>query len=154
MTWSVLHRLTCVSTRTDTGCIVRRRQQRSDPSTEPAYTIADISKQTGLSYDTIRYYEKIGLLPPIERKHNGQREYSQRHLDRLIFVLRLKRTNMPLKKIKQYLVLTAANQYEACYQLLHQHKCKIESEMAEMQATLDIVAYKLENFMKLMHDSQ
>ncbi|UNO47692.1 hypothetical protein K1I37_13435 [Alicyclobacillus acidoterrestris] len=61
---------------------------------------------------------------------------------------------MPLKEIKQYLVLTAANQYEACYKLLHEHKCKIESEMAEMQATLDIVEYKLGNFIELMNRSQ
>ncbi|MGO4273718.1 MerR family transcriptional regulator, partial [Paenibacillus sp. TAF58] len=59
---------------------------------EPTFSIAEISQKSGLSYDTIRYYVKIGLLPAAKRKENGHREYGRTHLERLIFISHLKRT--------------------------------------------------------------
>ncbi|ANS75653.1 hypothetical protein AWM70_14470 [Paenibacillus yonginensis] len=44
-------------------------------------TIAELSRSTGFSYDSIRYYEKIGLLPPAKHKKNGQKEYDQKEYD-------------------------------------------------------------------------
>lgn len=70
---------------------------------KPAYTIAEVAQRTGLSQDTIRYYEKIKLLPPASRKANGQRAYSRRELDRVHFVAILKRTQMPLRIIQEYI---------------------------------------------------
>jgi DNA-binding transcriptional MerR regulator len=98
---------------------------------EPTFSIAEISKKTGLSYDTIRYYEKIGLLPPVKRKENGQKEYEKLHLDCFIFITRLKRTHMPLKEIERYMTLASAQNYESCYSVLNEHKLKIESQLAE-----------------------
>ena len=56
---------------------------------ESTFSIAELSKRTGLSYDTIRYYEKIGLMPPAKRTGNGQRRYDKLDLDRFIFVPRV-----------------------------------------------------------------
>jgi DNA-binding transcriptional MerR regulator len=120
---------------------------------EPTFSIAEISKRTGLSYDTIRYYEKIGLLPPVKRKENGQKEYEKLHLDRSIFITQLKRTHMPLKEIERYLTLASAQKYESCYSVLNEHKLNIESQMAEMHATLEMVNYKLDHFRNLMKRS-
>ncbi|NHN33438.1 MerR family transcriptional regulator [Paenibacillus agricola] len=51
--------------------------------------------------------EKIGLLPPVKRKENGQKEYDKLDLDRFIFITHLKRTNMPLKEIERYMTLAS-----------------------------------------------
>ncbi|OPH50501.1 hypothetical protein BC351_07540 [Paenibacillus ferrarius] len=120
---------------------------------EPTFSIAEISQRTGLSYDTIRYYEKIGLLPPVKRKENGQKEYDKLHLDRFIFITHLKRTHMPLKEIERYMTLASAQNYESCYSVLQEHKLKVESQMTEMQATLEMMNYKLDHFRDLMKRS-
>lgn len=117
------------------------------------FTIAEISKITGLSYDTIRYYEKIGLLPPVKRKENGQKEYEKHHLDRFIFITHLKRTHMSLKAIQHYMTLASARNYEKCYDLLIAHKRNIESQVVEMNETLEVMNYKLDHFKDLMKRS-
>ncbi|WP_308858091.1 oxidoreductase [Paenibacillus sp. R14(2021)] len=117
---------------------------------ETIFSIADISKRTGLSYDTIRYYEKIGLMPPAKRTGNGQREYDQLALNRFTFIARLKRTHMPLKDIERYLTLAAAQNYEACYTILHKHKQEIEAQAEDINATLQEMSYKLNHFEALM----
>jgi DNA-binding transcriptional MerR regulator len=68
---------------------------------QPTFSIGEISKQTGLSYDTIRYYEKIGLLPPVKRQGNGHKEYDKLHLDRFKFISRLKQTHMPQSQTRR-----------------------------------------------------
>ena len=120
---------------------------------EPVYTISDISERTGLSLDTIRYYEKIGLLPAARRGSSGQREYGRNDLDRFIFVTHLKKTNMPLKEIERYMTCSAGQDFEGCYKVLHDHKLSIESQMADMQAALEKVNYKLHYFQDLIKQS-
>jgi DNA-binding transcriptional MerR regulator len=120
---------------------------------ELTFSIAEISKETNLSYDTIRYYEKLGLISSTKSKENGRRIYTKRDLDRFKFVTHLKRTSMPLKEIKRYMTLTSDLDYDACYHILFEHKGKIEAEIHEMQATLDILKYKLDHFQELMKRS-
>lgn len=117
---------------------------------EPTYSIAEISGKTGLSYDTIRYYEKIGLMPTIKRNKNGQREYDQEDLSRIIFVTKLKRTNMPLKEIERYMSLASAHDYVSCYRMLNEHKRQIESQIGEMQEALSVMNFKLTHYEDLI----
>ena len=67
------------------------------------YKISDITKQTGLSADTLRYYEKIGLLPNISRNASGVRQYNDKDVSRLKFIQRAQRMNFSLQEIKQLL---------------------------------------------------
>lgn len=67
--------------------------------------IKTISKITGLSAHTLRYYEKIGLLLNIERDSKGYRDYSEKDVVWIEFIKRLKATNMPLNEIKKFAVL-------------------------------------------------
>lgn len=117
---------------------------------EPTFSIAEISDQTGLSYDTIRYYEKIGLMPIIKRNKNGQREYDKEDLSRIIFVTKLKRTNMPLKEIEKYMTLASAHDYESCYRILNEHKRQIESQINEMQEALSVMNFKITHYEDLI----
>ncbi|MZQ86429.1 MerR family transcriptional regulator [Paenibacillus sp. 5J-6] len=117
---------------------------------EPTYSIAEISGKTGLSYDTIRYYEKIGLMPTIKRSKNGQREYDKEDLSRIIFVTKLKRTNMPLKEIERYMTLASAHDYESCHHILNEHKRQIESQINDMQEALSVMNFKLTHYEDLI----
>ena len=68
------------------------------------YSIGMVGKQTGLSADTLRYYEKIGLLSNIART-GGQRRYTQQHLDQLLFIRRAQAMDFSLAEIAQLLKL-------------------------------------------------
>jgi DNA-binding transcriptional MerR regulator len=116
---------------------------------EQTFTIAEISKKTGLSQDTFRYYEKINILPSPKRSRNGQREYVRLDLDRALFVTHLKRTHMPLKKIQEYMKNSFEKNDDQCYNMLDEHKNKIEAQITEMLATLDILNYKLNHFQEI-----
>lgn len=67
------------------------------------YKIGDISASTGLSADTLRYYEKIKLLPPISRNTGGVRQYDDRDLSRLRFIQRAQKMNFSLAEIGKLL---------------------------------------------------
>ncbi|NBD24540.1 MerR family transcriptional regulator [Paenibacillus glycinis] len=117
---------------------------------EITYAIADISAETGLSIDVIRYYERIGLLPAVKRKENGHRAYSKSDLARFTFVKHLKRTQMPLKEIERYIRFYNEENYEACYRVLQEHKLSIERQIAELTGSLGMMNYKLENYRQLI----
>ena len=67
------------------------------------YKISDITKQTGLSADTLRYYEKFGLLPNISRNASGIRQYDDKDISRIKFIQRAQRMNFSLEEIKHLL---------------------------------------------------
>jgi len=67
------------------------------------YKISDITKQTGLSADTLRYYEKFGLLPNISRNASGIRQYDDKDISRIKFIQRAQRMSFSLQEIKHLL---------------------------------------------------
>ena len=72
-------------------------QQKSDL---PEFSIGDISKQLGLSADTLRYYEKINLLPRVHRAPSGVRRYCQHDIVRIEFIQRAKKMKFTLAEIR------------------------------------------------------
>ena len=65
--------------------------------------ISDMSRATGVDIETIRYYEKAGLLPAAAREANGYRSYGPKHLERLAFVRHCRALDMPLAEVKRLL---------------------------------------------------
>lgn len=74
------------------------------------YQIGEMSKQLGVSVDTLRYYEKIGLLPRIHRKSSGLRLYGKQDISRIKFIKRSKRMGFSLDEIKNLLQFREAPQ--------------------------------------------
>ena len=71
------------------------------------YTPSEVAERTGFSIDTLRYYEREGLLTGIERTAGGRRAYSQRDLDWLNLVRCLRDTGMPIADLKRYAELSS-----------------------------------------------
>jgi len=65
--------------------------------------ISDLSRATGVDVETIRYYEKSGLVPAPARQANGYRSYGTEHLERLAFVRHCRALDMPLAEVKRLL---------------------------------------------------
>ena len=80
---------------------------------ETVFTIQQVVQQTGLSIDTLRYYERIKLIEPVRRTANDHRQYRQTDLDWIHLIMRLRETGMPLAQISYFAQLRrqAADDY-------------------------------------------
>ena len=71
----------------------------------------ELAKRTGCNIETIRYYERIGLLPDPPRSANGFRSYEERHLTRLTFIRRARELGFTLEEVKDLLRLVDGGHY-------------------------------------------
>ena len=115
------------------------------------YRIGEIAALTSLSADTLRYYEKIKLLPPINRTASGVRLYDQRDLSRLRFILRAKSMNFSLEEIARLLEMREDPQHarDEVRELTHQKLQEVESHMQ----ALETLRRELTLLINLCHDS-
>lgn len=103
--------------------------------------IGEVSKAAAIPVETIRYYEKIGLVPAPEREASGYRSYRQHHLDRLLFIRRCRNLDMAQDEIRELIRL--ADQPDAdCSEvdaLLARHLSHVRQrldELARLEDTL------------------
>ena len=112
------------------------------------YTIRDVSKKTGLSAHTLRYYEKEGLITGVGRSQGGFRQYTDEDLEALGLICCLKNTGMSLQEIAKFVELTHQGEctLKERVELLRLHRENVIKRMAEMQRYLDKVTWKLDFF--------
>ena len=110
--------------------------------------IGELAKRSGLSAHTIRYYERIGLLPYAVRDQSSRRDYDMSILTWIEFLGRLKATGMPIRDMLRYADLrekgggTEAQRRE----LLERHRHRVGSRVAELQACLLILDDKIAGY--------
>jgi MerR family copper efflux transcriptional regulator len=110
------------------------------------FSIKQTSEQTGLIEDTIRYYEKIALLPRAKRKANGHRVYHSDDIQTMKLIHCLKKTGMSLDDMKPYLHLSYDDdlaEFPELYRMLQDHKKNIDNQIVELQIILDFINLKL-----------
>jgi DNA-binding transcriptional MerR regulator len=110
--------------------------------------IGELAKRSGLTAHTIRYYERIGLLPYAERDQSSQRDYDASILIWIEFLGRLKTTGMPIREMLRYAALRgrgAATETER-RELLEQHRERVRTHVAELQACLLVLDTKIAGY--------
>ncbi|MBB6632919.1 MerR family transcriptional regulator [Cohnella thailandensis] len=114
-------------------------------------SIKQAAELTGLTEDTIRYYEKIGLLPYADRKRNGHRVYSRDQIRGIIFLTRLKATGMTLEEMKRYRELSSRGNDTIPLRLsiLEKHKQKIQKEISRLNETEKIIEFKIDHYREI-----
>ncbi|WP_152397587.1 MerR family transcriptional regulator [Paenibacillus cellulositrophicus] len=114
-------------------------------------SIKQAAELTGLTEDTIRYYEKIGLLPYADRKRNGHRVYSREQIQSIIFLTRLKATGMTLEEMKSYRELSSLDKDTVPLRLsiLENHHHKIQNEISRLFEVQKIIEYKIDHYRKI-----
>lgn len=103
-------------------------------NTRPTHKIGDVASMTGVSVDTLRYYEKIGLLKNIYRSEGGVRLYSDRDISQLNFIKRAQRMNFSLDEIRELLEMRMDPQ-QACTEvreLTAKKLADVEHHLAEL----------------------
>lgn len=98
--------------------------------------IGTLAQTLGLDVDTVRYYEKIGLLPPPAREDNGYRRYGEAHLERLAFIRHCRALDMPLDAIRRLLEFTDHPQRDCgdINELIDAQLARVAERMRSMQA--------------------
>lgn len=112
---------------------------------EIGLTIQQVSERTDLSIDTLRYYERIGLLEPIERTQSGHRRYTEHDLAWIDLLIRLRNTGMPRAQMVRFAQLRRQGpatlserrlMLEQHQVVLEQHMQELERYMAELQGKI------------------
>ena len=108
------------------------------------YSIKEISEILGLPASTIRYYDKQGLLPFVERSEGGYRRFSEEDLSLLKMIECLKKTGMPIREILQFtrwLQQGDASLRER-YEMFLERRKAVEKQIEQLQETLKVIDYK------------
>lgn len=120
------------------------------------YSIKQVSDKTSLPTHTLRYYEKEGLLPNINRSEGGSRRFSEDDLEALELICCLKSTGMSIRKIKEFVELSAQGRQtlnQRCG-ILFEHKRAVEEQIKAMEKHLAKVNCKIECFTAQYDDYQ
>lgn len=110
--------------------------------------IGELARRSGLSAHTLRYYERIGLLPYAQRDASSQRDYDASILVWIEFLGRLKTTGMPIREMLRYASLREQGaQTEAQrLELLEQHRERVRAHCAERNACLLVLDAKIAGY--------
>ncbi len=110
--------------------------------------IGELAKRSGLSAHTIRYYERIGLLPHADRNRSGQRDYDASILVWIAFLDRLKATGMPIRDMLRYAALREQGTGTEAERglLLARHRERVRAHLHELQACLVVLDTKIAGY--------
>jgi len=108
--------------------------------------IAEVSERYTISADTLRYYERIGLIPPVQRNVSGIRDYCELDLRRVEFIKCMRSAGLPVEVLIEYIALVQQgdNTIEARKEILIEQRDLLATRMKEMQKTLDLLNHKIE----------
>jgi len=107
--------------------------------------IAQVSERYEISSDTLRYYERIGLIQPVNRNASGIRDYNEIDIRRVEFIKCMRSAGLPIEALIEYVALVQQGDgtIEARKEILTEQREQLLARMAEMQKTLDILSHKI-----------
>ena len=112
---------------------------------ETEFSIQQVADITGLSIDTLRYYERIGLLAPVSRASSGHRRYRQKDIDWIGLLINLRETGMPLAQMQHFAELRRQGESTATERLhiLEQHQHALEQQMQRLEQHMTALQHKI-----------
>lgn len=111
-------------------------------------TVKEVSEKYGISGDTLRYYEKIGIIPPVSRTSGGIRNYSEQDLSWLELALCMRNAGLPIEAIAEYVKLYAQGEetYAARLELLKKHREELIAQKKNIDVMLERLNYKIARY--------
>jgi DNA-binding transcriptional MerR regulator len=116
--------------------------------TDETLTVSEAAARFGLTAHTLRWYEQVGLVDPVQRDGVGRRRYAEADLNRLAFLTRLRTTGMPVREMLRYvqLVRSGAETTAQRRALLEAHRRQVLARIADLQADLDVINHKIDTY--------
>ena len=111
-------------------------------------SIQQVSARTGLSTHTLRYYERVNLIPSIGRAANGHRRYSEEDLGWIEFVKCLRSTGMPIADAQRYVQLQQRGDaaYTERLRIMESHRDRLKARIDELSGFLERIEQKVERY--------
>ncbi len=111
-------------------------------------TIAEVSRQYSVPVDTLRYYERIGLLPPVNRSKSGFRDYTEGDCQWVSFIKCMRSAGIPVEALIDYVTLFQQGDAtrEARRQILVEQRELLQARVEEQQRTLDYLSRKIQSY--------
>jgi len=108
------------------------------------YSIGEVAKKLDLTVYTLRYYDKEGLMPFVERTTNGTRLFKDSDIDFLKIIQCLKLTGMPIKDIKDFIEWCSEGDatLKQRYDMFTERKASVEAQMEELRKTMEVIEHK------------
>jgi MerR family transcriptional regulator, aldehyde-responsive regulator len=108
--------------------------------------IAEVSGRYGLTSDTLRYYERIGLIPHVHRNGGGIRDYNELDIRRVEFIKCMRSAGLSLEVLIEYMALVQQGDgtIEARKEILKEQRELLEERIVEMQKTLNLLNHKIQ----------
>ncbi len=107
--------------------------------------IGEVSRKYGISTDTLRYYEKVGLIPSVNRNESGIRDYTEADIKRIEFIKCMRNAGLPIEALTKYmnLVIQGDKTIEARKEILQDQRDLLAAHIQNLQKTLDLLDYKI-----------
>ena len=114
--------------------------------------ISEVSEQYDITADTLRYYERVGLIPPVHRSNGGIRDYNELDLRRVDFIKCMRDAGLPIEVLIKYMELVQQGDEttEARKEILVEQRDLLAARIEEMQKTLDRLNYKIDVYEKAL----
>ena len=124
-------------------------------TSEPLLSIGQVSRRTGLSAHTLRFYEKEDLfIEPVHRDGAGRRAFSEREIGWLGVCRALRDTGMPITEIRRYVlsVREGSHTVDDRYEILQRHESRVRAHVAQLQAALTTIQAKIDTYGRRIGD--
>jgi DNA-binding transcriptional MerR regulator len=119
-------------------------------------TIHEVAQATGLSAHTLRYYERIGLIHPIEREENTRRRYTVDDVGWIEFLLKLRATGMSIKDMQKYAELQRQGDdtLPERLEMLKSLRGNVQARISELNEHLELICYKIEIYQQIVTENE
>lgn len=103
-----------------------------------------------LSVDTLRYYERVGVIPPVNRNESGYRDYQTNDLNWIYLAKNLRNAGLSVESLIEFAHLAqlreTQNVEEAQKQILHDQLAELDEKLAQMRQVRELLVYKIETY--------
>lgn len=120
------------------------------------YSIGEISQRLDIAPSALRYYEKEGLLPFVERSDSGIRQFADIDLEWLIIIDSLKKTGMPLKEIKEFVKMFEERDSTITRRLeiVFRHREVIQQQVAKLNEIIKVLGFKEQYYLNALNEGK
>jgi DNA-binding transcriptional MerR regulator len=118
--------------------------------------IGDVARLSGLSIDTLRYYDRAGLLGEVQRDGGGRRIFDRDALGLLDVVLRLRRTGMPVEEVRRFVRLVGSGDADLAGRLglLRHHRSRVLGQVEQLREDLAVIEWKITAYEAAEHGTE